>query len=106
MDKEKTKIIELLRQFKAKIQKKYDIEKIILFGSVARGIYTKESDIDLIIVGDEFKDKSVLKRSPPFYLEWDLGYPVDILCYLPSEFEEKKKQISIVREAVREGIEI
>ena len=51
----------------------------------------ENSDIDLIIVGEEFKDKGVLKRSPPLYLEWGLEYSVDFLCYTPEEFEVKKK---------------
>lgn len=34
--------------------KKHDIEKIILFGSRARGTHTKRSDIDIVIYGGIF----------------------------------------------------
>lgn len=34
--------------------KKHDIEKIILFGSRARGTHTKRSDIDIVIYGGNF----------------------------------------------------
>ena len=40
------------------------------------------------------------------YDYWNLDYPVDFLCYTPEEFEKKKKEISIVKEAVKEGIDI
>ena len=106
MDRGRTKLVERIREFKSRIGKKYNIDRLIVFGSVARGFYERDSDVDLIIVGDEFKGKSVLKRAVPFYLEWDLGCPVDILCYTPEEFESKKRQVSIVREALKEGIEI
>lgn len=38
--------------------------------------------------------------------EWDGPVDLEPLCYTPEEFEKKKKQIGIVSEAVKEGIEI
>lgn len=105
-DEERTKLLERPRQFKSRIENKYNIDRLTVFGSVARGSYERDSDVDLIIVGDEFKGKSVLKRAVPFYLEWDPLCPVDILCYTPEEFESKKRQVSIVQEALKEGIEV
>jgi len=35
-----------------------------------------------------------------------MDYPVDFLCYTPEEFEEKRKEISIVRQALKEGVVI
>jgi len=106
MGREKSKFIKELKQFKDKIGKNYRIEKVILFGSRLTGKIDESSDVDLIIVGEEFRDKGVLKRSPPLYLEWDLEYPADFLCYTPEEFEARKKRIGIVKEAVENGIEI
>jgi len=40
------------------------------------------------------------------YDYWNLNYPVDFLCYSPEEFNKLKKQITIVRGAVENGIEI
>ena len=37
---------------------------------------------------------------------WYYDYPVDFLYYVSKEFNELKKQITIVREAIKEGIEI
>ncbi|MCS7098355.1 MAG: hypothetical protein NZ922_05210 [Candidatus Methanomethyliaceae archaeon] len=31
---------------------------------------------------------------------------IDVLCYTPNEFEKKKREIGIVREAVHYGIEL
>tara|TARA_Y100000310_G_scaffold182007_1_gene182020 strand:+ start:2803 stop:3123 length:321 start_codon:yes stop_codon:yes gene_type:complete len=106
MDKRKTSLIKQLRVFKKKLMSKHNIDNIIFFGSRAQNKHHKDSDVDLIIVSKEFKGKSALKRSPKFYLEWDLNYPVDFLCYTPKEFNKLKKQVSIVSEALREGIEV
>ncbi|MFH1608190.1 MAG: nucleotidyltransferase domain-containing protein [archaeon] len=105
MDKKET-ILKLLRNFKKRINKLYVPEKIIFFGSSATGKSRKDSDIDLIIVSKKFDGVSMLKRSPELYMKWDMDYPVDFLCYTPEEFEKKKKQVSIVRQAVKEGVEI
>lgn len=48
----KTSIISFLSQNKSKLQQKFDLTKIGLFGSYALGIEDNSSDIDLII---EFK---------------------------------------------------
>lgn len=34
--------------------KKHDVEKIILFGSRARGTHTERSDIDIAVIGGDF----------------------------------------------------
>jgi len=105
MDKKKS-LIKNLKKFKEKISKKYNPEKIIFFGSRAYGKPHKDSDIDLIIVSKKFNGVSILKRSPELYLEWQLDFPVDFLCYTPKEFNKLKKRITIVKEAVENGIEI
>ena len=96
--------IEEIKEFIGKIKDKYKIEKAILFGSFARGEEREDSDVDLIIVSDYFKGKSALKRPSSLYLEWNLDYPVDFICYTKEEFERLKNRASLVREALKEGV--
>lgn len=42
-------VIEILREFKRTSAEKYGIEELALFGSVARGEQTEESDIDVCV---------------------------------------------------------
>ncbi len=106
MGEEESKLVNALKWFKENISQKYDIKEMILFGSQVSGEADENSDIDLIVVGEEFKGKSPLKRPVVLYLEWTMDYPVDFLCYTPEEFEEKRKEISIVRQAIKEGVVI
>ncbi len=93
--------------FIEKVKKKYAPEEIILFGSRARGNYTTESDFDILVVSKKFKNIGFYERSVALYhLERGIPAAMDILCYTPEEFEHKKKQIGIVQEAVKEGIEL
>lgn len=102
---DKKSLIRELQKFKERIQEKYKIKKIILFGSRANGSPNKDSDVDLMIVGN-FKERSNLQRAPKMYDYWDIDLPVDFICYTPEEFEKLAKRITIAREAEREGIEI
>jgi len=59
-----------------------------------------------MIISKNFRRKKFRYRSLGFYKYWNLDYPVDFICYTPEEFNRLKKQITIVKEAVENGIEI
>jgi len=103
---DKRKYINNLKEFKRNLSKKIDINKIILFGSRAYGKPNRWSDFDLMIISKNFRRKKFRYRSLGFYKYWNLDYPVDFICYTPEEFNRLKKQITIVKEAVENGIEI
>jgi len=100
------KLMKRLKEFKRKSK----IERVILFGSFARGDFGKDSDVDLILIDKKFRKKGAFERSKGFWIKWHvkhkIPYPVDFLCYTPEEFEEKRKRIGIVSESVEEGVEI
>lgn len=103
---DRKKIIKELKEYKKKIAKKIKIDKMILFGSRAKGRYRKDSDVDLIVVSPNFRKKRFVKRPFILYKEWDLDYPTDILCYTPKEFAKMNKKINIVSQALKEGVVI
>jgi len=102
MDKDQNKIIDDLKKFKHENQ----ISQLFLFGSRAWGRHEVSRDVDLLIISPHFKGLKSFKRSPLLRPKWKMEYSVDMLCLTPEEFEEKKNIPSIVREAVRSGIEI
>lgn len=107
MGREKSQIIlEVVKDFKEKVKDDYGVEKLILFGSQAAEDAKMDSDIDLIVVSRKIKDKLTFLSG--LYHEWHLNqkidYPVDFLCFTPEEFEKKSKQVTIVREALKEGV--
>jgi predicted nucleotidyltransferase len=62
-----------------------DVQKVILFGSLATGKVGKSSDLDLIIV--KKSDKKFLDRMDEFYEKLDSKVSMDIMVYTPEEFE-------------------
>lgn len=107
MGKEKTKeIVEKIKGFKRKIEKKFYVDRIIIFGSAAKSEMKRDSDVDLLIISKKFGIKDFFEVIPKLYGEWNLGYPVDFIIYNKKEFNKLKKEVSIVSEALMEGIEV
>ena len=102
MDKRKS--ISLIKEFIDKLKKDYKVEKIVFFGSRATGKAHKDSDIDLIIVSDDFNGMNRIERGARMYDYWPWLIPVDFLCYTSKEFNILQKRVSIVKEALNEGI--
>jgi len=83
----------LSNQLKAEIKKrllsKFDIEKIILFGSQARGTANKHSDVDLLIITKNVKNRLKLIDQIDLSLE-GLKLARDIIVVSDLEFENQK----------------
>ena len=95
-----------IRKFINKIEKIIPIEKIILFGSRARNDHLEDSDIDLIIISNDFEGTPFPERMDKLILHWESPHDLEALCYTPQEFKKKQQQINIVKQATEEGIEL
>ena len=71
---EREYIIKGIKKFVKKVNKDFHIEKIILFGSRAGKKYFKDSDVDIIIVSDNFKGLDFFERVSKMYSYWELDY--------------------------------
>jgi predicted nucleotidyltransferase len=98
------RVKKIIKKYLKNINKKFKLEKTILFGSRARGDYFLNSDVDIILISKDFKKLPFRKRMAEVMAEWDEYIDIEPLCYTPEEFEKKKKQIGIVKQAVKEGI--
>jgi|SRR3989338_11071446 len=93
--------------FVSRVKKKYKLERAIFFGSRARGDNFNSSDYDIILVSPNFNGIFFSKRIAEMYVFWK-HYPLEIepICYTPEEFKLKLKEHGIVRQAVKEGIDL
>jgi hypothetical protein len=94
-----------LKDFRAALERDIDLERVILFGSRARHEANEHSDVDLIVVSSNFEGMDFFDRVAKMYDYWNSDLPVDFLCYTPEEFERLKDQATIVRQAVRTGVD-
>ncbi len=96
----------LLEVHLRKIKAAFTPEKIILFGSRARGDHLKDSDIDLLVVSKKFEGMPWRERIISVFGDWREKQMLEPICFTPEEFEERKKQIGIVAQAVKECVDI
>ncbi len=93
-----------------KVIREWDPEaRIILFGSRARGDHLKHSDYDLIVVSKRFEGVPFIRRAAlllKHLYRKGVVLPLEFLCYTVEEFERKKDELGIVREAVSYGTEL
>jgi predicted nucleotidyltransferase len=94
-------VIEKLIRYRYLLSKHFDIDKIILFGSYAKGLQRTDSDIDVAVVvkqveGDYFTYTPLL---------WQLRREIDDRIE-PILFEACKDKSGFLKAIVKEGIEI
>ena len=80
-----------------------DDVKVILFGSRARGNELKNSDIDLIVISEDFREMNFFERLELLELKWEYAIPIEALGYTPQEYDEMSRYIGIVAEAGKYG---
>jgi predicted nucleotidyltransferase len=81
-------------------------DKIILFGSRARGDARPDSDFDVLVIKESSEPR--YRRSVPLYVALaNLPAEVEVMVYTPEEIEEwRKVPQAFVTTAVREGTTI
>lgn len=84
----KKQIQKNIKIFTGRVRKRFQPEKIILFGSYAYGKTTDYSDIDMIVVSKKFQSIPKQKRLDVLYeLTSDLYPDFHVFGFTPEEFE-------------------
>ena len=103
MNKREEAIQEKIDKMVRRIVKQFKPEKIILFGSYARGTPTRDSDVDLLIIMPVSGSKRE-KRIEIGVALHDIRIPKDIIVATPDEVERRKNLVgTIIRPALEEG---
>lgn len=83
---------QLLTQVVSRLRTSSSPARVILFGSVATGTATADSDLDILVVLDDVADaraESIRLRDAL----GDLGMPIDVIVMSTERFEETKHVI-------------
>jgi len=100
IDRETNKIV---KRFLNLIIKKFNLKKIIVFGSFARGDYHKGSDLDLVIVG-EFKERFIDRIGKIIELN-DSDLVIEAMVYTEEEFQKMiQERRPFIEQVLEEGI--
>ncbi len=106
MGKIEPQIMDTVKGFKSKVEGRYGIERMILFGSAATGKMRKDSDIDLLVVVRRPVKKLISKLLMEWHVSQGINLPVDFVEYTEQEFNKAAKGVTLVSVALKEGIEV
>jgi len=105
------KIIDIIKEFKEllKVVHEDNLKAVILYGSMARGDFDNESDIDVLVVLNEIPDY-VEELDKTFQVQYELGmkynYDFIISCVLTTSKDYETKFEPLFLNIRREGISI
>ena len=103
---EQAKLPELLREVTRRIVEVSDPERIILFGSYARGDFGPNSDLDLLVIKDPVDSTSAEARRI-YQALYGIDIPIDVVVVRTSYVERYGNLVdTIVRSALNEGKEL
>ena len=97
-----------LRTIGKKIKQEYRAERVILFGSYARGDATEDSDVDLLVVA-RTKERFFERMATVRRLIRDLrnGLPVSPIVLTPGELEKRSQAGDpFIREILQTGVSL
>jgi len=103
MRKQKEPVQEKINELVSRIVKGFRPEKIILFGSHARGTAGQDSDADILVVMP-VKGSKRKKATEIDVALLGIDLPVDLIVVTPEELERNKNQMgTIIYPALKEG---
>ena len=81
MGEEANSIIEQVIAYCKRVNQNFRLKRVILFGSMSRGDFYPHSDIDLLLISDEFPDDWFKRQAELYFLKTkkieQIGYTTD-----------------------------
>jgi len=99
-------IYERLRNISERLKREYNAEKVILFGSYARGEETIDSDVDILVIAPT-KERMIDRMASVSRIIRDLrnGLPISPIVLTSEEFRRKLEEgDAFIRTVVEEGV--
>ena len=99
-----TDIQRITERYVQRLARSITVNKAILTGSWANGKYLEDSDVDMIIVSDDFSSMPISERLSYLQREWTNKIPLEAFGYTVDEFRRLRQRSTYVKDAVRTGV--
>jgi predicted nucleotidyltransferase len=91
-----------IQEFSRQVGRQFGAQRVILFGSYARGVVSEDSDVDLLIIGP-FEGRSV-DKSVEIRLKLRPQFPLDLIVRTPEKVRTRLEMgDNFMREILAEG---
>ena len=95
--------------FARALQENIGASRVLLFGSHARDSAQLDSDVDIIVVSEAFRDVPPARRAIGLRAIWyEAGgnAPMDLICLTSDEFEQASRGITLIAAVLPEAIDL
>ncbi len=99
-----SKIEDIVLKYVKAICEQYEVEAIILFGSYAKGTEHEDSDIDIAIVVDEFKDNIIDEEVEFMKMRKGIDYRIEPHIIRVNDY--KNVATPFIQEVIETGIKV
>lgn len=93
----------IAKSYVNRLARTINIRQAILTGSWANGRYMEDSDVDIIVVSDDFANMELPARLQYLQKKWKSRIPLEAFGYTQREFRVLSKRSTYVRDAIRNG---
>ena len=95
--------LQLARELSDALRAKgYPVRDVFLFGSVAKGTASADSDIDLAIVCQPFRSSRAAENGEFLWVSKDVDLRIETVCLHPEDFDNRYS--TLAQEVKRYGI--
>ena len=101
-ERRKRKLVRFLKRLKREL----GAVEVYIFGSRAYGTPLLESDLDMIVVSEEFGRRDFVENMELLSRMWDGSFTVEMFPYTPEQIEKYAEKKTVVSEALKRGIRI
>jgi predicted nucleotidyltransferase len=99
-----TDVQRITKRYVQRLARSITVNKAILTGSWATGRNLEDSDVDLIIVSDDFSRMPISERLSYLQKKWTSKIPLEAFGYTMDEFRQLRQRSTYVKDAVRNGL--
>ncbi|MEN3047556.1 MAG: nucleotidyltransferase domain-containing protein [Candidatus Caldarchaeales archaeon] len=95
-----------LARFLRRLKRELNVTEVYLFGSRVYGTPLVDSDLDMLVVSEEFGKRSFVENAMLVSGLWDGSFTIEAFPYTPAQVEAFRERKAVVREAVTKGIRV
>jgi predicted nucleotidyltransferase len=95
-----------LASFLRRLRRLLKVEEVYIFGSRIYGIPLEDSDLDILIVSEEFGKRNYVENLILLADLWDGSFTLEMFPYTPSQIRMYRDRKTVVAEALTKGIRI
>ncbi|MEM1632234.1 MAG: nucleotidyltransferase domain-containing protein [Thermofilaceae archaeon] len=95
-----------LLAFLKRLRDELDVSEVYLFGSRVYGTPLADSDLDMVVVSEKFRERSFIENMELLSRLWDGSFTLEMFPYTPEQLEKYKGRKVVVTEALEKGVKL